>query len=162
MQASHILDDYDHKILDTLSEDGRLSWPDLSALIGLPLTPTLRRVRRLEAEGYIQGYSAKLDEARLRGAVTVLARVSLELQGEEGAKSVDHAAFEQAAGEMPEVVDGFLMGPTGDYLLHAVVRGPEHQRDFIARLKKTPGVTAVVAGPVRKAFTRKIPVAGAA
>jgi Lrp/AsnC family leucine-responsive transcriptional regulator len=147
MQASHTLDDYDRKILAVLADDGRLSWPDLAGLIGLPLTPTLRRVRRLETEGYIQGYSAKLDEERLLGAMTVLVRVSLEIQGEDAP-----GAFEQMAGDMPEIVGGFLMGASGDYLLHAVVRGPDHERDFIARLKKTPGVSAVLSGPARKAF----------
>lgn len=59
------LDPYDEKILKTLAEDGRISWRDLADAIGLSATPTLRRVRRLEDEGYILGYGARLDEAKL-------------------------------------------------------------------------------------------------
>ena len=77
------LDRYDLKILDALAIDGRLSWRDLAEKIGLSLTPTLRRVRRLEETGYILGYSARLDEARLGHAISVFVSVTLTAQTEE-------------------------------------------------------------------------------
>ena len=55
------LDKYDMSILRALARDGRMSWRRLADEIGLSLTPTLRRVQRLEKDGYIQGYSANLD-----------------------------------------------------------------------------------------------------
>ena len=61
------LDPYDEKILKTLAEDGRISWRDLADAVGLSATPTLRRVRRLESEGFILGYGARLDESKLGG-----------------------------------------------------------------------------------------------
>lgn len=72
------LDRIDLKILRALADDGRLSWRDLAQKVGLSLTPTLRRVRRLEEEHYIQGYFARLDEERLSGAMSVFVSVSLE------------------------------------------------------------------------------------
>ena len=66
------LDRLDIQILRELAADGRLSWRDLAERIGLSLTPTTRRVRRLEEEGYIRGYVAQLDEARLNRVNTWL------------------------------------------------------------------------------------------
>jgi Lrp/AsnC family leucine-responsive transcriptional regulator len=60
--AAAKLDKIDAKIMQILSQDGRISWRDLAERIGLSLTPTLRRIRRLESEGYITGYSAQFDE----------------------------------------------------------------------------------------------------
>lgn len=51
------LDRIDLKILRALADDGRLSWRDLAQKVGLSLTPTLRRVRRLEEEHYIKATS---------------------------------------------------------------------------------------------------------
>lgn len=45
------LDRTDLKILRELAQDGRLGWRELAERINLTLTPTLRRVRRLEDEG---------------------------------------------------------------------------------------------------------------
>ena len=59
------LDKVDAKIMQVLSKDGRISWRDLADQIGLSLTPTLRRIRRLESEGVITGYSAQFDEQKL-------------------------------------------------------------------------------------------------
>ena len=154
MASSQPLDGYDRKILDALSEDGRLGWRDLADLIGLPLTPTLRRVRRLEGDGYIQGYTARVDEERVLGAMSALVRVTLELQGKDAP-----AAFEQMAAAMPEIVGGFLMTGVGDYVLHAVVRGPEHHEALLARLASTPGVADVQSTPARRAFSRPIAAA---
>ena len=55
--ASSKLDKVDAKIMQILSKDGRISWRDLAEQIGLSLTPTLRRIRRLESDGVITGYS---------------------------------------------------------------------------------------------------------
>lgn len=65
------LDRIDLRILRALSRDGRMSWSDLAAEVGLSLTPTLRRVRKLEEDGIIKGYSARLDETRLIGSMPV-------------------------------------------------------------------------------------------
>jgi DNA-binding Lrp family transcriptional regulator len=53
---------WDIRILQCLTRDGRMSWRDLAEEIGLSLTPTIRRVRQLEAAGLITGYFARLDE----------------------------------------------------------------------------------------------------
>src|SRR3546814_15292305 len=65
------LDEFDRRILATLQADGRLSNVELADRVGLSPSPCLRRVKRLEQEGYIRGYRAILDRGRLGLGLTV-------------------------------------------------------------------------------------------
>jgi Lrp/AsnC family transcriptional regulator, leucine-responsive regulatory protein len=133
------LDRLDIQILRELAADGRLSWRDLAERIGLSLTPTTRRVRRLEEEGYIRGYVAQLDEARLAGAVTVFVSVTLEKQSE---KAI--ARFETEIALAPEVMSCFLMTGDSDYNLRVVVADLEAYHQFLTRsLTGIPGVAHI-------------------
>ncbi|HKK46056.1 MAG TPA: Lrp/AsnC family transcriptional regulator, partial [Balneolaceae bacterium] len=55
------LDRIDRQILSILQQDGRIPNNKLAEKIGLTTTPTLERVKRLEKEGVIKGYSAQVD-----------------------------------------------------------------------------------------------------
>src|SRR4030095_7342194 len=87
--ASEKIDKTDAKIMQILSRDGRISWRDLAEQIGLSLTPPLRRIRRLESDGYITGYSAQFDEQKLGFGITMYVWVSLERQGGETLRGFD-------------------------------------------------------------------------
>ena len=144
------LDGYDRKIIAALIRDGRLSWRDLAEEIGLSLTPTLRRVRRLEAEGLIQGYAARVDERRLLGAITVFVSVTLERQVEEAL-----VVFEETVGGLPEVMGGFLMTGGADYLLHVIVRDLDHYQVLLGELTRTPGVAHIQSSFALKTFVMR-------
>ena len=58
------LDRIDRNILNELQKDGRISNVELSKRVGLSPTPCLERVRRLERQGFIQGYTALLKHIR--------------------------------------------------------------------------------------------------
>lgn len=55
------IDDLDRAIVSLLQQDGRLTNQELAARVGLTPAPCLRRVRRLEADGVITGYTARVD-----------------------------------------------------------------------------------------------------
>ena len=59
------LDAIDRRIVSALQADGRLSNVELADKVGLSPSPCLRRVRRLEREGYIDGYRAALRRDRV-------------------------------------------------------------------------------------------------
>jgi Lrp/AsnC family leucine-responsive transcriptional regulator len=59
------LDAIDRRIIAALQEDGRLTNADLAQRVGLSASPCLRRVNRLEREGYIEGYRGMLRRVRL-------------------------------------------------------------------------------------------------
>jgi DNA-binding Lrp family transcriptional regulator len=130
------LDRYDLKILRELVADARLSGRDLAERIGLSLTPTLRRLRRLEKEHYIRGYAAQLDEQRLVGTMSVFVAVTLEKQSESAI-----AQFESAIAKCPEVMSCFLTTGDADYSLRVVVPDLSAYYQFLTRrLTRIPGV----------------------
>jgi len=133
------LDRIDRRILSALAEDGRLSWRDLAERVGLSLTPTLRRVRRLEGDGLIKGYAARFDEGRRGGAFSVFVNVTLERQSEEALE-----LFEARIREAPEVMTCFLMSGGADYLLRVVARDlPSYQAFMTGVLTRIPGVARI-------------------
>lgn len=132
-------DRIDRRILSVLADEGRISWRDLSDRIGLSLTPTLRRVRRLEEEGYITGYAARFDEERLGGVFSVFVSVTLERQSEQALE-----AFESEIAKAPEVMSCFLMSGGYDYLLRVVVKDLASYQGFMTGfLTHLPGVTRI-------------------
>ena len=77
------LDSTDLKILRILQDQGRISNLDLSKKISMSPPPTLRRVRDLEDNGYIDGFRANLDPTKLGYDLTAWIFVSLKNQNEE-------------------------------------------------------------------------------
>ena len=133
------LDKIDIKILNKLTEQGRISISDLSASVGLSQTPTVKRIRRLEETGVIKGYQAQLSEALLGGAFSVFTWVSLIDQKRETLR-----AFEAVMTRSPEVMDGYLMTGDADYLLRIAVDGLEEFERFLTeRLAGLPEVRSI-------------------
>jgi len=141
------LDQIDQKILKELQRDGRLSHQDLSARIGLSPTPCARRIRKLEAEGYIIGYSATIDERKLGFGFNVFVSVRLDQQVDDRLVS-----FEKELGRFPEVVDCWLMTGSFDYLIRIAVHDlNEFERFLTGRLTKLPGVASLESSiPIRR------------
>ena len=59
------LDFIDHKLMDVLQQDGRMSVTDLSKRVNLSPTPCTLRMRKLEDAGVIQGYHARISPQKL-------------------------------------------------------------------------------------------------
>src|SRR5258706_3477140 len=93
------LDAIDRRIVAMLQADGRLTNVELADRVGLSPSPCLRRVKRLEREGYIEAYRAVLQRGRIGLGLTVFVGVKIEDHASERAE-----AFQQAIIAMPEVV----------------------------------------------------------
>lgn len=72
------VDAIDQRILAALQRNSRLSNADLAKAVGLSPSPCLRRVRRLEREGYIEGYRSVVNRRALGFGVTAFARLQIE------------------------------------------------------------------------------------
>lgn len=72
------LDRMDARIIAVLRKDGRISHQQLSMQVGLSPSQCLRRVKKLEEEGVIRGYSADIDENKLGNDVTAWVIVTLQ------------------------------------------------------------------------------------
>jgi Lrp/AsnC family leucine-responsive transcriptional regulator len=120
------LDTFDRRIVVALQADGRLSNVELAERIGLSPSPCLRRVKRLEREGYIGGYRAILQRKRIGLGFTVFLGIKI------GGHADDEAiTFEKGVTEMPEVIACHMVSGDIDYLLEVVVPDLEHYERFL-------------------------------
>jgi len=115
--ASHgdSLDRYDVAILDELQRDARLSNAELASRIGLSAAPTWRRVKWLEAHGYITGYRAEIDRRRIGLGVLAFVRVDAERNN-----AAATGALEDAIRALPEVVSCHYISGAGTFELQVL------------------------------------------
>lgn len=113
--APRRLDSIDLKILTELQRDGRVTFQKLSERVSLSSRPCLDRVRRLEREGVISAYTAKVDLRKLGDIVIVLAQISLSKQGRQ-----TRALFEKYMRSRPEVFECFEVSGAFDYVAKIV------------------------------------------
>jgi DNA-binding Lrp family transcriptional regulator len=116
VNAASSLDRIDRKILAALQADARLTNQALSDRVALSPSACLARVRRLEREGFIQGYHARLDPFSIEIGLVLFAEVVLRSQGAE-----DLAEFDKMISEIPQIVEASHVSGNYDYLLKVVV-----------------------------------------
>lgn len=128
------LDRIDRMILDILQRDGRIAISELAARVNLSTTPCSERVKRLEREGIIMGYYARLNPEMLERNLLVFLEIKLS------AKSGD--VFDQVARnltEIPEVLECHLISGDFDYLVKARLKEMSAYRKLLGNiLKKLP------------------------
>jgi len=133
------LDAIDSRIVAELQADGRLSNVELADKVGLSASPCLRRVKRLEREGYIEGYRAALRRDRVGLSFSVFVGVKIDGHANERALT-----FEKAVVEMPEVIACHLVSGEADYFLEVVVPDlANYQRFLVDKLLNLPIVREV-------------------
>lgn len=130
------MDMIDKRILRVLQEDGRISVIDLADRVGLSATPCARRIARMEADGVIRGYGARLDQGALGLPLTVF--VFVELEGNARGTVTN---FETAIRRFEEVVECHLMTGTRDVLVKVVAADLEAFDHFLEEtLLQVPGI----------------------
>jgi Lrp/AsnC family leucine-responsive transcriptional regulator len=133
------LDGFDHRIIAALQADARLTNVALAERVGLSPSPCLRRVRRLERDGTIEGYAARLGRARVGLSLTVFLGVKIEAHANDRAE-----AFQDAVVALPEVVACHMISGDVDYLLEVVAADLEaYQRFLVGTLLAMPIVKEV-------------------
>ncbi|MGM0588422.1 MAG: Lrp/AsnC family transcriptional regulator [Bacteroidota bacterium] len=133
------LDELDRKILDVLQDEGRITNSALAKRIGLTTTPTAERVRRLEREGVIDGYGARINAETVERGLTVFCSITLTMHQ---MKMVDQ--FCDAVEEMPEVLACYHITGDADFLLHVVVKDTNDYERFMRKdLTHLPGVQKI-------------------
>lgn len=106
------LDRFDHKILDYLRADGRMSVTALAERVGLTKTPCQIRLKRLQSDGYITGFRAIVDPVRMGRDNVAFVEVKLS-DTREGALR----AFDNAVRATPEIEMCHMIAGAFDYLL---------------------------------------------
>jgi Lrp/AsnC family leucine-responsive transcriptional regulator len=110
------LDAIDLRILKALQDDARLTNNDLADRVGLSASPCLRRVRRLEKEGFIRTYRAVLDREAIGLGLTVFVDIKVDKPTRETAQ-----ALQEALRALPEVVSCHMVSGAADFVAEIVV-----------------------------------------
>lgn len=132
------LDGIDKRILQALQAQGRATYDELASAVGLSASATLRRVKRLEESGVINGYVALLAPERVGLALTAYINVRL---AKVSATRSPMEAFAAAVQTWPEVVECAALTGDMDYLLRVLVRDMDHYSRFVMdSLLKHPAV----------------------
>jgi DNA-binding Lrp family transcriptional regulator len=130
------MDPVDRRIIAELQRDGRLSNVELADRIGLTPAPCLRRVKRLESDGVIRGYSARINPAAIGRGFEVLVNVDLTRKDR-----ATFEAFETTVAALDEVIEVRRMFGLPDYLLRVATDSIESYETFVStRLGDVPGV----------------------
>lgn len=136
MQA---LDTFDRQILALLQEDGRIPVTTIAERISLTPTPCSRRIKRLEDEGYIVGYRAVLNPAKVGQRIEAFVQVNLTAHSD-----ANIARFHKAVAETPAIIACRAVTGEADYLLHVLAEDMEHLSQVVLKtLVRIEGVRDV-------------------
>ncbi len=151
--SSAKLDRIDINILAHLQQFGRITNIELADAVSLSASPCLVRVKRLEKEGYLTSYNARINVSKLLETRTIFTEVTLEKQ-----QQSDFARFEQRIASIDELMECHLISGGYDYLLKFLTTGVSHyQRVMEEILASDMGVAKyfsyiVIKTPVEKPY----------
>ena len=126
----------DHRILDALQGDGRMTNQALSDAVGMATSPCWRRVRQLEDTGVITGYRADLSRQKLGLGVLAFVRVKIDSHNAEEAEE-----FSQSVMRLKEVVACYSVAGDADFLLQVVSTDLDSYAEFaMTIIRRLPGI----------------------
>lgn len=120
------IDAIDRRILELLQEDGKRKIKEIAHELQMTNTPIFERIKRLEREGIIRGYTTQLDREKLGFMLTAFCSITLEQH---------HKAyldqFEEDVRKLPEVAACYHLAGMFDYLLKVYVKDMTDYQYFI-------------------------------
>lgn len=157
MKKLEDLNSIDRNILRELQKDGRITFSELAKRVGLTTSPCLERVKRMEREGIIQGYNALLNPELLNVGLVVFVQIRLSRTSQD-----IFTRFKEAAINLTEVQECYLVSGNFDYLIKARVTDMNAYRKFLGEtLLSLPGVhestSYVVMEEVKETLNISIP-----
>ena len=150
-------DRIDRKILEELQREGRLSMTELAERVSLSVSPCTERVRRLEREGVITGYHARLDPQSVKASLLVFVEISLDYKSGDTFED-----FRRAVLKLPHVLECHLVSGDFDYLVKARINEMASYRKLLGDiLLKLPHVreskSYIVMEEVKESLTLPVP-----
>jgi len=130
------LDRLDRRILQQLQHNGRMPFVELAAAVGLSPSPCLERVRRLEKDGVIRGYTAIIDPQAIGAGLLVFVEISLDYTSPD-----IFERFRAAVCEFGQIQECHLVSGNFDYLLKVRIGDMAEYRELLGLILRTlPGV----------------------
>lgn len=133
------LDEFEKAILSALQQNARLTIQELAEKTGLSGTPCWRRMKALEAAGFIRYYGALLDARKVGLGECIFLNVTLRSQA-----NGEGEVFEKAVRALPEVLECHATLGEADYQLRVVMPSIQGYGEFLQRhIFTIPGVSQV-------------------
>lgn len=133
MQLSRPLDSIDRGIIALLQENAKRTFADIGTRVGLSATAVKRRVDRLEEDGVIVGYGARIDPQALGEGIEALIEVYC-------ADRIAPADVGRSLAGLPQVVSAFTISGEPDALVRARVESIAGLEKFVETLRRDPNV----------------------
>ena len=133
------MDAIDKKILMLLQQDSKQNTKEIAEKVGLSVSPTFERIKKLEQKNYIKGYVALLDADKIGKSISVYCQVTLAVHSRE---LIDE--FKQQILALKEVNGCFHVSGNYDFLLKVAVNDMnEYQKFVIDKLSVIKGISNV-------------------
>jgi Lrp/AsnC family leucine-responsive transcriptional regulator len=130
------LDRIDITILDSLQKNGRISNVELAKTVNLSASPCLDRVKKLESEGFIEGYQANLNAGRLKYGMSAFIQVTLDRTTGD---VFNH--FKEEVVKIKEVAECHMVAGGFDYLLKLRFENMAAYREVLGVIVELPAVS---------------------
>jgi len=149
---AHHIDEIDAKILQLLQDDGRMKRSDVAEEVDLSLSAVSERMRKLEARGVIERYSAIVDAKRLHYDITAFIRVAVD-------GSEHYPTFVEEVTDMEEVLELHSITGTGSHVMKVRTKNTTTLERFLSDIQALPGVSKTTTSIVLSTFkeTRAVP-----
>jgi DNA-binding Lrp family transcriptional regulator len=133
MQLSRPLDTIDRMIIALLQENAKRSFADVGGHVGLSATAVKRRVDRLQQDGVIVGYGARINPGALGEGIEALIEVYC-------AERVAPADVGRSLQDLDQVVSAFTVSGDADAVIRARVQSIADLEKFVERLRRDANV----------------------
>ncbi|MFT5884287.1 MAG: Lrp/AsnC family leucine-responsive transcriptional regulator [Arcticibacterium sp.] len=124
--ATGKLDVIDHKLLEILQQNGKITNSQLSKDVGLSPAPTLERVKKLEQSGIIQSYHAQVNRDKVGLGVLTFVQVTLK-----GHQKIIIEAFVKKVNSVPEIIECHHVTGSCDFLLKVIAKDIANYQQLI-------------------------------
>lgn len=133
------LDKIDLHILSILQREGRITNSELAKRVGLSAAPTLERVKKLERNGVIEGYRARLNPEKMGFDIDTFVEVILSRH-----KKDNILEFMEAVKDVSEITSCYHITGKADFMLKVSVKNMQAYEDFLLHTLSTlPGLQHV-------------------
>ena len=133
------IDSLDQQIIHLLLSNSKLGTKEIASKIGLSVTPTFERIKRLERKGIIKGYTAILDKKKIGKGLQVFCQVSLKSHN---AEIID--GFEAEIIHLSEVSACYHIAGDFDYSLFIEVADMDEYQHFLKqKIANIPNIAHV-------------------
>lgn len=133
VQLSRPLDSIDRKIVAILQESAKRTFADIGADVGLSATAVKRRVDRLEGDGVIVGYGARVNWRALGEAIESLIEIYC-------ADRTSPADVGRSLSTVDEIISAFTVSGEADAVIRVRVDSIDHLERLVERLRRDPNI----------------------